>query len=166
MLEYAAYFYDTVLSPGGADGIFGPDTAASLASFQRQFRLAGTGEADEETWNALSATFLSLAASGSEEAAAAAGVEYPGYVMTLGSAGGAVLALQQRMNEIAKGYCQAPFVPEDGVLGPATRDAVLRFQQGLGLPATGAVDRATWQSIEALLADGKTQTGVAGRCCR
>ncbi|HJA26007.1 MAG TPA: peptidoglycan-binding protein [Candidatus Fournierella merdigallinarum] len=147
LLEYVAYFYDQVQSPGGIDGQFGPWTRTSLESFQREFQLEVTGTADEVTWNALSATFLSLAASGSEEAAAAATPAYPGYVMALGSAGDAVMQLQQLMNQVAVLYCAAPFVPVDGVFGTATRDAVEQFQQGLGLPVTGVVDRQTWQSI-------------------
>ena len=72
LLEYIGYFYDEVQSPGGIDGEFGPLTRASLESFQQEFGLPVTGVADETVWNALSATFISLAASGSEEAAAAA----------------------------------------------------------------------------------------------
>ena len=67
--------------------------------------------------------------------------------MALGSAGDAVMQLQQLMNQVAVLYCAAPFVPVDGVFGTATRDAVEQFQQGLGLPVTGVVDRQTWQSI-------------------
>ena len=153
LLEYIGYFYDEVQSPGGIDGEFGPLTRASLESFQQEFGLPVTGVADETVWNALSATFISLAASGSEEAAAAAGPEYPGYVMALGSAGNAVMQLQLLMNQVAALYCAAEFVPVDGVYGTATEQAVRLFQEGLGLPVTGVVDRQTWQRIYQLLND-------------
>ena len=151
LLEYVGYFYDEVQSPGGIDGEFGPLTRASLESFQRQFSLPVTGTADEVTWNALTATFLSLAAAGSEQIAEAAGPEYPGYVMQLGSAGNAVMQLQILMNRVASLYCTAEFVPVDGVFAASTEQAVELFQQGLGLPVSGVVDRQTWEKIYDLL---------------
>ncbi|HVE69313.1 MAG TPA: peptidoglycan-binding domain-containing protein [Solirubrobacteraceae bacterium] len=38
-------------------------------------------------------------------------------------------------------------VPLDGVFNVPTRDAVLDFQQEKGLPATGALDDATWRAL-------------------
>ena len=151
LLEYIAYFYDEVQAPDGVDGIFGSSTKASLESFQREFGLSVTGTADEAAWDALTATFLSLAAAGSEQIAEAAGPEYPGYVMQLGSAGDAVMQLQILMNEVAMLYCTAEFVPVDGVFGESTEQAVRLFQEGLGLPVSGVVDRETWQRIYELL---------------
>ena len=151
LLQYIGYFYDTVQDPGGVDGMFGPLTKASLESYQREFNLPVTGVADEFTWNALTSTFISLAAGGSETSAQAGTEEYPGYVMALGSAGGAVMQLQQAMNAIAVLYCVADFVPVDGVFGASTEQAVKLFQEGLGLPVTGIVDKDTWDSIWALL---------------
>ena len=151
LLQYIGYFYDTVQDPGGVDGVFGPLTKASLESYQREFNLPVTGVADEFTWNALTSTFISLAAGGSETSAQAGTEEYPGYVMALGSAGGAVMQLQQAMNAIAVLYCVADFVPVDGVFGASTEQAVKLFQEGLGLPVTGIVDKDTWDSIWALL---------------
>lgn len=151
LLQYIGYFYDPVQDPGGVDGVFGPLTEDSLKSYQQEFSLPVTGIADEFTWNALTATFISLAAGGSETEAQAGTEEYPGYVMALGSAGGAVMQLQQAMNAIAVLYCVADFVPVDGVFGASTEQAVKLFQEGLGLPITGVVDKETWDSIWALL---------------
>ena len=151
LLQYIGYFYDPVQDPGGVDGVFGPLTEDSLKSYQQEFNLPVTGIADEFTWNALTATFISLAAGGSETEAQAGTEEYPGYVMALGSAGGAVMQLQQAMNAIAVLYCVADFVPVDGVFGASTEQAVKLFQEGLGLPITGVVDKETWDSIWALL---------------
>ena len=151
LLHYIGYFYDMVQSPGATDGVFGPKTKQSLESFQQEFGLPVTGIADEFTWNALTATFISLAAGGSEDNVGQASDEYPGYVMGLGSAGGAVMQLQQAMNNIAVLYCLADFVPVDGVYGASTQEAVRLFQEGLGLPQTGVVDKETWDRIYALL---------------
>ena len=144
MLAFTGFFCDEVLPVGPADGVFGEETQRSLESFQRLAGLAVTGEAGEKTWNALAAACLALAAAAPAKGAAG---EYPGFVLAQGSAGAAVLALQQRMNAIAARFCAAPFVPETGVFGEETLAAVRDFQQGFGLPVTGFVDRATWDAI-------------------
>jgi hypothetical protein len=43
----------------------------------------------------------------------------------------------------------ADCVPEDGFFGPKTRAGVVRFQESYGLPATGVVDRATFEQLRA-----------------
>ena len=154
LLRYISYFYDTVQDPGKIDGIFGQSTLDSLHSWQLEFNQPESDTVDEFTWNALEATFLSLAGGVPDSTVPAAAPDYPGYpgyVMAPGSAGGAVSSLQQAMNGIAQLYCVADFVPNDGVYGTETTSAVTAFQQGLGLPATGVVDRTTWDAIFALL---------------
>ena len=42
---------------------------------------------------------------------------------------------------------EIPRVEEDGIFGPATREAVLAAQRWFGLPQTGSVDAATWDEI-------------------
>lgn len=54
----------------------------------------------------------------------------------------AVTELQQRL--LALGYALGA---ADGYFGDQTRDAVSAFQQAHGLPATGALDCATWQAL-------------------
>ena len=49
---------------------------------------------------------------------------YPGYVMTLGSAGISVRRLQRYMNAIAARYCFAGFVPDTGIFDEQTVYAV------------------------------------------
>ena len=151
LLEDISDFYDTVQSPGAIDGQFGPVTKASVESWQKEFQQTVTGRVTEFDWNALTATFLSLAARGSEEATAQSTGLYPGYVMGLGSAGNAVMELQQAMNGIAIRYCASQFVPDNGIFDGDTQQAVRQFQEGLGLPVTGVVDETTWQRIFELL---------------
>lgn len=49
----------------------------------------------------------------------------------------------------------------DGTLGPASMDAVRRFQASLGLAATGTIDDTTWQQLLTATAE---QTGI--RLCQ
>ena len=144
MLAYVAWFYDAVTPISALDGVYGSETENAVRAFQREFGLPVTGAVDQATWDAVALTYLSLAA---DIAGGGADGTWPGYAMTLGSAGKAVLALQQQMNRVASLYCAAWFVPESGIFDQATLDAVAQFQQGLGLPVTGLVDRPTWDAI-------------------
>ena len=127
-------------------GFYGEETRLAVENFQQEFSLPVTGVVDEETWNALLSMTFDLLSSAGGFGKSADG-EYPGYLLTVGSAGPAVQELQFYMNAIAELYCAAGFVRSDGYFDEATRDAVIAFQMGFGIPATGFVDRATWDVI-------------------
>ena len=145
MLAFIGVFYDGILPIDSLTDVYGPETAASVRSFQREFDLPQTGVMDETTWNTMVIIYLSLAAdpTGVDRPVG----EYPGYVLAFGSAGSAVLELQQFMNEIASRFCAGWFVPESGIVDETTYNAIKEFQKGFGLPVTGLVDRLTWDTI-------------------
>lgn len=72
---------------------------------------------------------------------------WPGYDLSVGSSGSKVRQMQQQLNRIHQNYPAIPAVTADGIFGPATRDAVKKFQSVFGLPATGIVDYPTWYKI-------------------
>lgn len=72
---------------------------------------------------------------------------WPGYNLTVGSAGEKVRQMQQQLNRIAQNYPAIPKIAVDGVFGPATQQAVKTFQGVFNLPQTGVVDFPTWYSI-------------------
>ncbi len=65
----------------------------------------------------------------------------PTPVLRQGSSGAGVLALQTLLHALD------PQLTVDGVFGPATQGAVVRFQTGKGLTADGVVDPATWAAL-------------------
>ena len=72
---------------------------------------------------------------------------WPGYNLTIGSAGEKVRQLQQQLNRIAQNYPAIPTVAVDGIFGPGTQQAVRTFQGIFNLPQNGIVDFPTGYSI-------------------
>ncbi len=106
--------------PGPVDGIFGPLTAAAVSAFQAANSLPTTGVVDQATWDAL----------------------LGGLLLQRGQRGDNVRTLQQRL--ATAGFDPGPI---DGIFGGLTESAVSRYQSAKGLPATGAVDQATWDLL-------------------
>ena len=72
---------------------------------------------------------------------------WPGYNLEVGSRGDKVRQLQEQLDVIAGAYPALPTITADGVYGPATAEAVRKFQSVFGLPVTGKVDYSTWYKI-------------------
>lgn len=146
LLSYIAFFYPEVQSFGITDD-FNSDVTVSVRSFQQRFGLTVDGIVGPITWDALVAVFLSLVSAAPIDQDPQGDTAWPGYTLTEGATGPAVLQLQQWMNDIAQQYCVADFLAEDGIFGPATLAAVESFQDGFGLAVTGIVDEETWNII-------------------
>ncbi len=72
---------------------------------------------------------------------------WPGYNLENGSSGSKVRQLQEQINVIATAYPAIPKLNVDGIYGPATAEAVRKFQSVFGLPSTGVADYKTWYKI-------------------
>ncbi len=121
---------------GGADGSFGPATAAALQAYQRAHHLPATGALDAYT----AAVLTQRAASAQANTTATTTANT---LPKPGNSGPTVAALQRRL--IAAGA--RPVGGADGQYGVATRNAVARFQGWVGLKATGIVDGATMTAL-------------------
>lgn len=73
---------------------------------------------------------------------------WPGYDLDIGSTGEAVVQIQEQLNVIAEAYPALPQIGVDGIYGERTKEAVRKFQNVFGLPATGVVDYPTWYKIQ------------------
>ena len=73
---------------------------------------------------------------------------WPGHPLDIGSSGSKVRQMQEQLNAIANAYPALPKISVDGVFGENTQNAVKKFQQIFGLPATGIVDYSTWYEIQ------------------
>lgn len=72
---------------------------------------------------------------------------WPGYDLKIGATGDKVRQLQEQLDAISSVYTAIPDISPNGIYGPATAEAVRKFQSIFGLPQTGVVDFATWYKI-------------------
>jgi peptidoglycan hydrolase-like protein with peptidoglycan-binding domain len=115
--------------PGPVDGLYGPLTEAAVKRFQSSAGLAIDGIAGPQTLKALRAEWPQPVGRGA------------GYGRQGGSA--QVRAVQRHLRTAN----ERPG-PVDGVFGPRTEAAVLRFQSRTGLAADGVVGPHTWRALE------------------
>ena len=73
---------------------------------------------------------------------------WPGQPLDIGSSGSKIRQIQEQLNAIANAYPALPKISVDGVFGENTQNAVKKFQQIFGLPATGMIDYSTWYVIQ------------------
>lgn len=118
----------------GADGVFGPATAAAVGRFQQSSRLRVTRVVDDATWRALVTRGLVPNKLTSRSTLG----RYAGTTLRVGSRGAAVKALQTALSRE---------LTADGVYGPATADKVRYFQQRRGLRVTGVFTPTDWKVL-------------------
>ena len=145
------YFLATVadfnpkVPPTAINGVFDEQTRNSLLAFQREYGLPETGEAEEETWNRLASVyrgFLESVAGGGVSAEA-----FPGVILTLGSSGADVEAVQTYLGVIAEVYTEIVPPVISGSYDTATENAVRVLQGLFGLPESGVVGPITWELL-------------------
>lgn len=72
---------------------------------------------------------------------------WPREDLMIGSSGEKVRQMQEQLSRISRAYPAIPRIAADGIYGPATEEAVSKFQSVFGLPVTGVVDYTTWYKI-------------------
>jgi peptidoglycan hydrolase-like protein with peptidoglycan-binding domain len=113
--------------PGPLDGIAGEQTRAAIAAYEQKLGWAPTGAASRSLLAALQA-----GASARRTTADAGEHAAPTIVPD-----GRVAAVQEALAKAAYGPLKA-----DGLFGPQTRDAIVRFQQDHGLSVNGEINDA------------------------
>lgn len=115
---------------GGADGQFGSGCKAAVIQFQKDNGLSADGIVGKMTWDRLfpQSGYIS---------------SYPGFIITMGSRGVEVEAIQKRLIDL--GYTVPGGV--DGQFGSGARNAVRQFQGDHGLTTDGDVGKQTWDAL-------------------
>ena len=149
LLQRIAYYYDSVASPA-LSSQYTQETADATASAQELLGLPATGVADAETWTAVEALSLQLAAfTPNPDRHPEQGPDYPDRAMKEGSAGPDVSLIEGWLNDHSQLYCEEDYVADNAVFGPEDTAAVKETQQRAGLEPNGVVDRPTWAAIRA-----------------
>jgi peptidoglycan hydrolase-like protein with peptidoglycan-binding domain len=115
---------------GPTDGIAGPQTTAAIIAFERRTGRTPTGMVRPDLLEA-----VRTATSGFRRQAPEADAPITTAAATLPDK--RVAAVQNALARAAYGQIKA-----DGVFGPQTREAILRFQEDHGLPQTGEISDA------------------------
>ena len=132
------------------EGVFGSSTNAAVRKFQSVFNLGVDGIVGKATWYKISEIYTAvtrLAELDSEGTTLGIGTVPPNTVLRQGSRGNDVLTLQHILNVIAEFYPYIPSVSQDGIFGSGTRQAVIAFQQDMGLDPDGIVGANTWKAL-------------------
>jgi peptidoglycan hydrolase-like protein with peptidoglycan-binding domain len=131
------------------DGIFGEETRASLAAFQRKYGLPVTGTADGETWARLFNEYLASVEERTRPLPVYLFPRFPAdYSVGLGDENLLVGVIQYLLRELLTLYGKdMDLLPLNGVFDHLTEQAVKDFQTVQRLPPDGRVDRVTWNRL-------------------
>ena len=130
----------------GYDGIYGPETAAAVESFQKKNDLPPTGQTDQKTADAIRSAY--------KEQQIYLGkahplllVLQPNQVIEKGSDNIHLYVMQGALTALGQFYEDLPPFAITGVLDDPTAKAVIWFQEKAGLPTTGDIDKKTWAHL-------------------
>ena len=149
LLQRIAYYFSSVEAPPLSDQ-YTDETAAATRSAQQLLGLEQTGIADADTWTAVEALSLQLAAHApNPDRDTPPSTAYPGRAIAEGSAGQEVGQVERWLNRRAQLSCGEDYVADNNRFGVADAAAVRAVQQQAGLLVTGIVNRDTWAALQA-----------------
>lgn len=141
---YAISFYDEDIIRVIPDGIYGRETSLSVRSFQTEYGLPVTGEADKNTWEKIVEIYreyISLPPYPIDV------FPSPTFVLNKEHNGSLVYILQAMLRDIYKTYNNIPNINVTGIYDDATMNAIKSIQQIANINPTGLTNRLTWNVI-------------------
>ena len=159
VLDFLAHWLREV-PPSGGDR-FTPEMEASVRAAQAVLGLPVTGRVAAGDWRTLTGAASALYAVTPGTAAPRPEGIWPGYTLAAGSAGTAVLSVQQWLNALGGVDCRFAFVPETGFLDAPTLAALETYQAAAGLSPAGVVDDEVWRRLSA---DAAPYLPEGGQC--
>lgn len=132
------------------DAIFGEATENAVRTFQSIFSLKVDSIVGRATWYTIVMLYTAVLKLGELQSLGQTfygySWEYPEQILP-GEQGAKVTHLQYMLSVVSQFNSAVQEPPVSGVFGDTTTQAVTTFQRAYGLPETGTVDRATWDSI-------------------
>ena len=131
------------------DGVFGERTLEAVMRFQRVAGLPVTVVVDQATWNAIHSCWLRQQ---SQESYSRATRVFPseGVQVHEGNSKEYMIVPQTMFDVLSRHFEGIVPCPADGTHGPASAENVRWLQRAAGLPATGCLDKATWDALSHL----------------
>lgn len=128
------------------DGIYGPQTATAVSTFQRRNGLPITGTVDQNTWESIVAAYEPALI----EVGPATALEIllePRQVIRRGESDPNLYLVQAILIVLSQTYGSITAPAVTGILDIPTANALSEFQSLALLPATGELDRQTWRHL-------------------
>lgn len=140
-------FHNEELGSPPIDSIWDEATRQALIAFQKQQGLPPTGTVDPVTWERLREEYLRSVAQNSPPAMLNVFPRIPSdSLIKLGDRGFPVNAVQYILSELERLYYFPNYTPS-GEYDDTTAALIADFQRRNGIPATGNVDRETWDAL-------------------
>ena len=128
------------------DGIYGPQTAAAVRSFQRRQGITATGTVDQNTHERIVREYERAYIEAQKAQPVQITLE-PGQILRRGERNNHIYLVQSMLTVLHLLDSRIPAPPHTGILDPATAASVAAFQTFAGLPPTGEVDKRTWKDL-------------------
>ncbi len=140
--------FDPRILPVIPDGLYGPNTYASVRSFQEAYGLRVTGEVDNGTWNTIVNAFQEQIPERLQPA-----VEpfwFPGQSIQPGEQNVHLYLVQAMLLALSEYYPELTAPAVDGILDPVTEQDLKWIQAKADLPQTGNLNTLTWRALNSL----------------
>ena len=128
------------------DGLYGAETRDAVTTFQRNNGLPATGITDQETWEKIVEKYDD-AIIYIGKAAPIEIIMDPNRVYVLGDRSPNLYLVQSILAYLSTLHEPIPEPSREGLLDDRTAASILSFQRLKDLPATGNLDRKTWQQL-------------------
>lgn len=128
------------------DGIYGKETREAVTAFQRNNGLPATGITDQQTWEKIVDQYDdAIIFIGKAEPIEI--IMDPNRIYVLGDRSPNLYLVQSILDYLSTQHKPISAPSRGGTLDDLTAASILSFQKLIGLPATGNLDRKTWQQL-------------------
>ena len=137
------------------DGYYGPNTYASVRSFQEAYGLPPTGSVDLPTWRAIVDVYNRILPESLPPVTQP--VWFPGQSVQPGDFNIHLYLVQAMLAALSRYYPELEAPEVSGTLDPVTERDLKWVQRAAGLPETGVLNTLTWHALNGLY---RTTTGT------
>lgn len=128
------------------DGIYSPNTAQAVNTFQRRFGLPATGVTDQRTWETIVQEY-EPALIRIDKAQPIEVILEPGQVLRKGDSNPYIYLLQSMLTQLSQDHTMVRAPGHSGILDDMTAESLEGFQRLADLPVTGELDKITWKHL-------------------